>query len=396
MLSGLYYPFSRCIDINSLKQMLMVFEQVCFFDVVDDEAWRLKLLEDLSKDQDARFNEYKKVYKELDALLGQNVVKVINPIENEDVMRDAAISASAVSDLMDDEWRSIASKPERFGMPFYPLGTSFQTPSWQIFLPKLPQDFLSAIENNETLENHLIHRGHEHTSWSLTYEAGSAITTNVHLAIAEKYNLAPVTDSKMHHTLLLMKLNRKVHIGNEKRQFMPEAVVKQLAQQTAISVIDNLIPRDVIKETPLSKILEFRESSKEVRKYFIDEISTKIRTLKDINAHDELHQVKDHISSEIMKELRVYQSELESIKSKTWPKLLESFTKSLVPGSASAVGFSYIGSPGLAMASSIMAASISLLQSSLTIKSDIKKHISSTAPSIAYLSQVQDNFKKMA
>lgn len=393
MLSGLYYPFSRCIDINSLKQMLMVFEQVCFFDVVDDEAWRLKLLEDLSKEQDAKFIEYKNVYKELDALIGQNIVRVISPRGNEDVVQSPEVSASAVSDLMDDEWCATASKPERFGMPFFPLGKGSQTPSWQIFLPKLPNDFLSTIQQNESLENHLIHRGHEHTSWSLTYEAGSAITTNVHLAVAEKYNLAPITDSRMHHTLLLMKLNRRVKGGNEKRQFMPENVVKQLAQQTAISVIDNLIPRNIIKEAPLGKILEFRENSKDVRKYFIDEISVKIRTLKDVNAYDELHQVKDHISSEIMKELRIYQSELESIKSKTWPKLLDSFTKSLVPGSASAVGFSYIGSPGLAIASSIMAASISLLQSSLTIKSDIKKHITSTAPSIAYLSQVQETFK---
>ena len=34
---ALYYPFSRCINADSLKQMLLVFDELHFLDPVDDE-----------------------------------------------------------------------------------------------------------------------------------------------------------------------------------------------------------------------------------------------------------------------------------------------------------------------------------------------------------------------
>ena len=44
LLSGLYYPFSRCVDANALKQLLLVFDCITFLDPVEDAAWRAQLL----------------------------------------------------------------------------------------------------------------------------------------------------------------------------------------------------------------------------------------------------------------------------------------------------------------------------------------------------------------
>ena len=63
ILSGLYYPFSRPIDIASLKQMLLVFENVVFLDPVDDDSWRAKLFQDLETQEDKRFAKYNKSMK---------------------------------------------------------------------------------------------------------------------------------------------------------------------------------------------------------------------------------------------------------------------------------------------------------------------------------------------
>jgi hypothetical protein len=54
-LSGLYYPFSRPIDLASLKQMVLVFENVVFLDPVDDDSWRAKLFQELETQEDKRF-----------------------------------------------------------------------------------------------------------------------------------------------------------------------------------------------------------------------------------------------------------------------------------------------------------------------------------------------------
>ena len=53
-LAGLYYPFSRCIQPTSLKQLLLVFDEVTFVDPVDDAQWRAKLFADLES-YDAEF-----------------------------------------------------------------------------------------------------------------------------------------------------------------------------------------------------------------------------------------------------------------------------------------------------------------------------------------------------
>ena len=63
ILSGLYYPFSRPIEIASLKQMLLVFENVVFLDPVDDEYWRAKLFRELETQEDKRLLNIKKSMK---------------------------------------------------------------------------------------------------------------------------------------------------------------------------------------------------------------------------------------------------------------------------------------------------------------------------------------------
>jgi hypothetical protein len=56
-LAGLYYPFSRCVHPASLKQMLLVFDEITFVDPVDDAQWRAKLFEELEL-HDSEFARY--------------------------------------------------------------------------------------------------------------------------------------------------------------------------------------------------------------------------------------------------------------------------------------------------------------------------------------------------
>ena len=57
MLSALYYPFSRYIDISSVNQLLLLFEAVHFLDPIADDDWRAYLFQALEEQEGPRFRE---------------------------------------------------------------------------------------------------------------------------------------------------------------------------------------------------------------------------------------------------------------------------------------------------------------------------------------------------
>ena len=59
-------------------------------------------------------------------------------------------------------------------------------PTWQIFQSKLPAEFINALREQENFRKHLVREGDSNASWTLSYEAGSAASINVHLAAAEE------------------------------------------------------------------------------------------------------------------------------------------------------------------------------------------------------------------
>ena len=78
-LNALYYPFSRAIDIESLKQQLLLFDTISFLDPVDSEQWRAKLFRDLETEQGQAFRSYRDFYRELPALMQTGVIKIRRP-----------------------------------------------------------------------------------------------------------------------------------------------------------------------------------------------------------------------------------------------------------------------------------------------------------------------------
>src|ERR1700739_2202173 len=77
-LTSLYYPFSRCVNPASMKQMLLVFDRISFVDPVDDAEWRLKLFKDLEV-HDEQFTDYRAVDSALPELLDHGCITRIDP-----------------------------------------------------------------------------------------------------------------------------------------------------------------------------------------------------------------------------------------------------------------------------------------------------------------------------
>lgn len=212
-LAGLYYPFSRCVQPTSLKQMLLVFDEVTFADPVDDDQRRAKLFEDLES-YDTGFANYQGIDEALPELLRQGCIRRFDPgihINNRFLATN-----SAVDDLSDPNWLQAASNPQKHGMPSIFIDGQ---PSWQVFKPKLPDQFINTLQTRSDFQKHLIQEGDSRTSWSLSYAAGSAIGIALHLDIAGDLGLAPITDSPMHHRLMLMKSARALNANSNTSRF---------------------------------------------------------------------------------------------------------------------------------------------------------------------------------
>src|SRR6266852_270719 len=265
-LAALYYPFSRCVNSASLKQLLLVFDQISFVDPVDDDQWRTKLFRDL-EDHDEHFSQYQDIHPVLPELLDHGCVKRIDP--EQFVHKSSMLAtASALSDLQDSSWLKVASNPRKFHMPSIAIdGRS----SWQIFRPKLPQGFIDALAASPELGNHLLEEGDDWSSWSLSYAAGSAIGIGLHLEIAEELGVAPVTDSELHHRLLLMKIARAAE-ATDKAIPIPDEAIRHLTADIASTMLSEVLPEDRFRYVTFGEIIAFRENTRTIRKQFISDI----------------------------------------------------------------------------------------------------------------------------
>jgi hypothetical protein len=386
LLSGLYYPFSRPIDSASLKQMLLVFDSVAFLDPVSDDWWRAHLFRSLEQQEDQRFDAYRQVHEGLPLLFEEGAARRIDPT-NIKAMQEPVTTAAALSDLLDQSWSRVASNPGQYGMPHRKLGPQ-GTPTWQIFLSKMPQEFVQALRSEESFRKHLIWEADSDSSWTLSYEAGSAISINVHLSAAEELGFAPVSDSPMHHELLIRKLVRRKGYLNERSRPIAEDVVDQLTHSTAAAIVDDLLPRRVLREITFEEILRFRELTHELRRQAIMDIGSRLSVLSKVPDPEDLLAAGREVQQALRNDLRQYRAEISSTRDKLWPTLVGSLTPTLSSGSIAAVAMNFIGGPGYALAASVLAGSLALMKGALDIRAERKKVEASRAPAVTYLAHV--------
>jgi hypothetical protein len=387
MLRALYYPFSRCIDPAALKQLLLVFDSITFLDPVDDDEWRAKLFRDLEHAEDRRFQSYRELEHPLSVLRSEGVVEFRAPHDCR-AFNDPTTVASTVSDLLDSEWRAVAAQPETFGLPCRRLHNQGRA-TWQIFPDKLPGQLRDLLHDEPVLREHLLWSERQDSSWTVTYEAGSAATMNLHLAAAGELGLAPVTDSVLHHRLLLHKLARLVK--QQPKLGIPESgpLVEALSQQTACRLIGSLLPRSSLATASFDEVLAFRDRTQDARRSLVDDLSRRFALLA--NSDDPIAALMKQrdVEATIQKELREYQASLAAARAKVWPNIVGSLSAGVPTGAATTVGFQWLvgGSAGL-VAGSIAAAAVALLKSTLEYRAELTRTRVGANDAVAYLSHV--------
>jgi hypothetical protein len=386
MLSALYYPFSRCIDVRALKQLLLVFDGVTFIDPVSDDDWRAQLMEDMIEEEDRRFANYANIHEAIDELRRDQAISVIQPSiisPNGQILA----SASALSDLEDPDWCRVGGDPDTYSMPHRHYAKN-GTATWQVFKPKLPDRFLDGLRTKRKLRRHVVVEADENTAWTLSYEAGSAIAISLHLAAAEELALAPVTDSPMHHQLLLHK-SMKNHWGQHQGDVpLAAKTIDTFANQAAFSLVRDLLPAPGLDQISLREVLSFRREMAPHRDRFVGDLRSRFEICKTELRPESLQLILSETRQAILKEVKAYQTEVARARDRIWPNLVSSLGKSLATGSVAAVAFNYIGGPGYILASSLVASGLAFLKGILDIRTELNKAERSVSPSVTYLSQV--------
>jgi hypothetical protein len=386
MLNALYYPFSRCIDACALKQLLLVFDSITFLDPVEDDEWRAKLFRDLENVEDQRFGAYRDLERPLLTLKDEGAIILRRP-EDLASFRSDETSESAVSDLADPVWCDLASQPATFNLPYQKRGASGR-PTWQVFPAKLPSALRERFHTPE-LQQHLVWSSRADTAWTVSYEAGSAAALNLHLSAAGELALAPVTDSVMHHRLLLRKLVRSMTPESEWTQPTSRSV-EAAANRTALQLIEQLLPRPSLARVTFDTILRFREETREARAAMVAELKSRLSLIAKMTSLNEISSQEQSVSDAITKELREYRANLLASRDKLWPGMVKSSTAALTGGTAGAVALQYLsGGTYAVLAGSIAGASLGILQAALEQRANTKNTERGASPSVAYLSQVR-------
>jgi hypothetical protein len=370
--------------------MLLVFDSIHFLDPVDDEGWRAELIQQMEGAGFPGFTGYRSINDALPTLIQEGAMVRRDPALLQST-NDGNVVAAALTDLQDPSWAQMAARPGEFKMPCH-RDERNGAPTWEIFRPKLPDAFIAALTSVSRLRRHLVHRGRGDESWVLSYEAGSAITLSLHLAAANELGLAPVTDSQMHHALLLEKVARAG--APQETGPLPPAAIRQLANRTAITILDTLLPRHALERVSFDQILEFRSRTASLRRQCVAEIYRRLSVVNKGTSAQQFEQAATELHLSLEKDLREYRAELAAARDKLWPTFTDSLGASLPTGGVAAVAASYLGGIEFAFSAAAVAVGLALLKGLLNLKGEARRTSAGAAPPISYFSQVAERLAK--
>ena len=385
-LRALYYPFSRCIDANALKQLLLVFDGVTFLEPVEDNAWRAQLFQNLERAEDPRYRTYRDLQGPLSELEQEGAIVLQRPSELPAFHGFHAV-AGALSDLADPIWCEIARRPEAYQLPHRRLGTAGPA-TWQVFASKLAPGFRQQLESPEFRQHLIADRGEQY-AWTLSYEAGSASALNLHLAAADDLGLAPVTDSAMHHRLLMRKIVRAAAPDSDWTN-VQSAAVDVSAHQVARQLIGDLLPKGMLDRVCFEDIIRFREQTAADRQALVRDLKIRLDEVAELTSWREIAAHQLAVATDLEREVREYRAAMASTRDRLWPSLVSASTAATVGGGAGVSLQMLAGGPLGAIAGALAGAGLAMLKSALDARADQRKLEAGSRHSVTYLSRVAD------
>ncbi len=173
-INSLYYPFSRLLDSETLKYLLLVFDTITFLDEAENAEWRRILLRNMADLDSPVFSSFEKLADDYDMLAETGAVQIINP-QILKAVDSYEVALATKADLSDTKFVKMASHPSVYGLVARPFGLydgePANRPTWQSFKGKIARPLLTEDEfvGDNEWTSHILVPGDDNYSWTLSY-----------------------------------------------------------------------------------------------------------------------------------------------------------------------------------------------------------------------------------
>jgi hypothetical protein len=209
----------------------------------------------------------------------------------------------------------------------------------------------------------------------------------VHLAAADALGLSPITDSPLHHELILRKLARGASSTTSIEQF--DDLSEALTQRAVFKIMGQILPAEKLQQLALQDVIEFRSRTEQLRRDFVADVGRIVGAEIEIGKIGETEKVVARVTNSLMEIARVYGSEMSATRDKLWPKLIEGvMAPATVATSSAGLVASYITGSGYVLAASVLLHALGPLKTGLEWRADWNK-VHSARSAIAYLSKAR-------
>jgi len=312
-LRALYFPYSRCIDENTIKRAILMFDELIFIDPTYPDE-RNSLLSDGYGNPPFTVEYWKKVRDSYGMLIEEGIVKLHDPgpaIRSHEDLLGAAFKA----DLDDSEIWRICTKP---GLPntWSMLRSKVPAPAFDFLNPQAPfrigygtraarEFFYPAsgpereapeaardlfIESDEEPEpgwlQYLFHdEKAERLEQTLDpdrrreiledpedkgyvcmfpFTHGSVLAVNTALLVADLEGLIPFTDSQLHHDLLNARFRRvRGHAESLSDEVGLPSLHPEKLRRITMTLLDALVPTECLEKISILEAVQYRQEARE-------------------------------------------------------------------------------------------------------------------------------------
>jgi hypothetical protein len=294
-LSVLYYPYSRCLNPDFLRRALLLFDELLFLDASEGDG------EDPIRDGDRYYGLLGRHRATLEAawdalredyrfLINAGIVRVIS-VRRNDALANSVLSAAFYSDLSDRTFLSICEANSILGwlvprkrLPRVvlenadTLGAALQ-PSLKTLLTKYKNDWFKRHDYFWGESSGGIIAGR------MPFSVASALYLNQALIACEELGLVPITDSIIHHRLLLRKYERINETSSQLSfngtfNLSVERLASDIQKRVifSINLLNLFLPQEELSKRTIRDIVAYRDKCQDeltrLRTYVVKIVST--------------------------------------------------------------------------------------------------------------------------
>lgn len=380
----LYYPYARSVDPNMLKRAILLFDEIWFSDVAGRDQ-RDMLMQDqyVGSFVAEQYEDLRFAFEDMES---EGTVRVHDP-RPEICENDKLLTVALEEDLCDDQvWEQFSTRdlPKTWSM----LRKRVPSPVFELLGSQVTSRVNSPVEavragiretrgefpemlrrlyydeavdwiirNRADLDNLETGRSGHGTkapsrideivppdmdlSCVFPFPVGSSLAVNQAAVVADTHGLIPLTDSSLHHALLMRKHERAQEAAQAGKTDKVNGLHPEKIRRVALAVLEEAIPDELLERLTLTQAVRYRRASEESffrLKEYLGELSVSIESNPWDNTFES--EVQKIIHGKIVPEARA----CRDASSEIYEKLFGSVVKKLVPMAATTLtAGSYIG-----------------------------------------------------